>query len=69
MAAIPDDSGSSHRIAAGSGEVLGDVPVVCGCFGDFIGWKISKDVIGVQKTALRWVCHHLLKCTSDEHSS
>jgi hypothetical protein len=51
MAAIPDDSGSSHRNAAGSGEVLGDVPVVCGCFGDFIGWKISKDVIGVQKTA------------------
>jgi len=34
--------------------VLGDVPVVCGHFGDCIVWKIGKDIIEMQKKKL---CH------------
>lgn len=66
--------GSSHKVAAGSGEVLGNVLVVCGSFDDFVVWQIIKDIIGMQKVASCWVPHHTevqkchtLKCRSDTH--
>jgi len=48
----PGRTGSSHGIEAGIGEVLRDVPVVCGHFGGFIVWKISKDIIWMQKNCI-----------------
>jgi hypothetical protein len=42
--------------------------VVCGRFVDVIVWKISKDIIGMQKKNALWVRHPLLKCRSDTHT-